>query len=1019
MPILVKSFIPNNTLLTNAVVVEWLSANIWVIWKEIEVISVQNIDRDYSLKEIPTILNTDVNRNKDLKDVIRLVEFWKDRKINNTVWTNENDYIRTDAMIADDVVNMNFEKISNIWLNSDDILEIFVNFSNKPKQFNIEIKDSFDSQNIFWWENFMFTDIVDGINIIKAWKLDDIETDKWYKIYLPIKWTVLENDNLWEINFSAFNWDFKISEISILKDKLRNSWNNIRITFDVDILEDTQKRDIIFWLTNNATLLENQWYEVIFSKNGASTELLKNGIVIWSVTNDDSYIKEWVDKYRLMFVKNKDHLYVSVKYDYLDPEDWILKVKVDHLLDIIDTQPLNLKNSQLVFKNNKNKYKVSNIRIEDWEDNERLSFVKFKAINQNYWSGKITVYNNKWDVDSVNFQLYDNLEDLYVSLTNLTSYNSIITDVIIQPNELTTSYNTYNITEVALIKESETPALISWNTTMDLLGTAIIKKGSDVVQLFKNSKEYIMWYTLFLSKVSPWVQPEWLTLRMYEADWNGDPKVDWTWEKIVLAEKNINTDWVAANPSITPLKIIFPQIAVVDWKDYLFELSTNNPEGLYIYWTDENTFAEWYAYTNREEYPFVAWYEFNEFWKRTYGAKWSIWYLGSILGWVDVPTREIITRDNLLISWKASNNSTVTFEHARNQNLYYKGTFILKWNFTSSNGTWSPMIIKKEQTIDGELFRNYKFSIFGTKLAWSFWFIGTTNTMDFISSVNFADQDVTIAISIDTYNWVIKLYKNGVFAETIAIDPEFVGIPLDSNEWQINIMWNHSTWTNDMEIDFIRMYDSVLELPEIIEGSLPITKYKYKLPYDLAFFMISKSNEVETVEERTYDLGDWIIYEVAWDLILDWYDDWDGITRLILKWNSTFRVKWDIIINANGVLVINDNTKEWDEALSYIWFVTDNDIIIWKDVQYMQGWYFSNNAIKTELSNVQLKVSWLLSGYEVDLQNRTYLQQGKVCSADEKDNCSVILEFDKRIYKRMPPLFYENDDKGWIQIVEE
>jgi len=59
-----------------------------------------------------------------------------------------------------------------------------------------------------------------------------------------------------------------------------------------------------------------------------------------------------------------------------------------------------------------------------------------------------------------------------------------------------------------------------------------------------------------------------------------------------------------------------------------------------------------------------------------------------------------------------------------------------------------------------------------------------------------------------------------------------------------------------MEIDFIRMYDSVLELPEIIEGSLPITKYKYKLPYDLAFFMISKSNEVETVEERTYDLGD-------------------------------------------------------------------------------------------------------------------------------------------------------------------
>jgi hypothetical protein len=140
---------------------------------------------------------------------------------------------------------------------------------------------------------------------------------------------------------------------------------------------------------------------------------------------------------------------------------------------------------------------------------------------------------------------------------------------------------------------------------------------------------------------------------------------------------------------------------------------------------------------------------------------------------------------------------------------------------------------------------------------------------------------------------------------------------------------------------------------------------------------------------------------------------------LILKWNSTFRTKWNIYVNADEVLVINDNTKTWDDAVSYIWFVSDNDIYIWKNVKVLQWWYYAKKSIKTELSKLPLKVFWLLSWNEVDLQNRVYLQKWQICSIIAKDNCSVILEFDKRIYKKMPPLFYSSNEWNGIKIIED
>jgi hypothetical protein len=61
------------------------------------------------------------------------------------------------------------------------------------------------------------------------------------------------------------------------------------------------------------------------------------------------------------------------------------------------------------------------------------------------------------------------MEDIYMSIKQLTSYKGLITDIVLRPNIMLNPYNTYNIKELALIKESETPSVISENSKTELM----------------------------------------------------------------------------------------------------------------------------------------------------------------------------------------------------------------------------------------------------------------------------------------------------------------------------------------------------------------------------------------------------------------------------------------------------------------------------------------------------------------------------------------------------------------------
>lgn len=860
-------------------------------------------------------------------------------------------------------------------------------------------------------------------NTIKyAWNLEDIEADIYYRLLIPVSWNWFENSEIQKLSFETLWSNIEIWDINVLRNYETKIWNNFKISFDLDVLTETNKSDITFWITNNSDILDKSWYKVIFSKNNISTEIYKNGVLLDSIISEEAVIKDGIDKYQLLLTKRWNNIYFATKYKY--SEDWVQKTKISQVLSVEDTELLNLYNSKLIFKSNNNKFKVSNIVVWDWEDKDLYTYVKVRGVVDNLSSWILTLKNDLGEASTKFFTLYSWLDENYIYIWDMIAFRWNITDIILQPN-VTADYNLFNIEYIELVKPSDIPSVISSNDDTELLWQALINKDNTVYQSFLNTKDFIMWFKISIAKTITWDQIEWMTLKMYEGNPDGTIKLDWLWQKILVAEKDISTSTVNIYPQKSSIKVLFPPVAVLDNTNYIIELSSNNENWLYIFWTNIETYTEGYSYIDKKDNTYKESFEFNTLWNTVYWEKWTLWYLGTTVWSSDKPIREIISWDNLKIISNTSNNWVVTIPHSNNLNMLYQWTILLKWDFTSSNSSWSSIILTKEWwDVDGDFTndRAYQLEIepnsnlLKTMLLTYGWNIETCSSL---SPIN--NPDTEIAITFNTQAWDIRIYINWVLDNTCNMSSWSLNRPIQMKENNLTIFWNHNNWSEtEMEIDFIKFYDNQLKASEISNLYNSDTgKNSYRLPYDISFYMISKDADLETIEERTYDVWVWIIKEVDWDLILEWYDAWDGVKRLILKWNATFRVKWDIIINANEVLVINDNSKFWEDSISYIWFISDNDIIVAANTKLIQGWFFARNAIKMELSDVQLYVNGLLSWNEVDTQNRTFMKEDELCSTDNPDACSVVIEFDKRLYQKMPPLFYQSNNKDGFEIKEE
>lgn len=1013
-------------------------------WKTL---SALNVGRDYSTKGSPSITSDRTHETYYDGDKVFVLNNGTYDGSSLTAWSTKT----AEKTILSPITGGN----ANLWLtftsapialNNSDVIESFIKFKGEvPKTLWVAVRNNsgkwtrmYFGEMTFPWEETEW-----GKKTKFIGKLDDLTTDKWYRILIPAAYAEIGNAPMdyffFDIKPNTWSAQIEVGDITVLRNYAKTMGNNIKVSFDVEpIASNTNELELS--ISPTAYNASSNGYSVKFSKSSNETCLYKKGALVTCAVNAESKFNPTISKYRLSFVKTGDKINFVSTYDYLDSTDNVIKKKVVNLISATDSTPLILKDVSLSFATTTWQHKISGVKIEDGEDWEptNILYVKMDGGTYNNYA-KVKLTNEDGSVSEKYFAVVPGQTEYYISLSSLATYEKRITDVEVIPNA-TVDKLPFNIYEISLIKESETPLIITKQDHADLLGVSMLKKWSKVISSFKNTKEKIMWFTIFLRKASAMVYQEGLTLKFYKALPDGTPDY-----ANLLAEKTVTTDSIDSI-NTKPLKITFPPVAVVANDKYAIELSTENTNGFYIYGNNKNEYLEWYSYLLKEEHPEQEWWEFNNLWLNVPGTKGANGYLGTNpLTPTQAPSRYTVSGDNMGVSADKTLAQTVTIPYHTNSEFKTRYTILVKWEFPKGNNGW-PLILQKELNVApftrsyGLFIDNYNkgWDINKNSLHFGFWQNWISWQCAIVTWNEWFAWDHTIWLSIDTVSWDIKVYKDGVMTDwfeigainnTLAVKQWGWSATLSHCEkWRLmastsadtKIIWQHWNWSdNTMKLDYVRIYDDVLSQSQVALLSNPTAQYMYRLPHDIGLYILSKNSDVDSLEERTYDLGEGIVREVDWDLYLDGYDSGNGLKELLLKGNITFHVKGNIYINADNVYVVNDALKEWDTALSYIGFVADKDIIIWANVRHLEWWYFAKWSIKAVPSSLKLEVKWLFAANEVDLQNRTYMGTNFNPNDGTGQEDSVVMEFDSRIYKRMPPLFYQSNDKKWIQIKEE
>lgn len=885
-------------------------------------------------------------------------------------------------------------------------------------------------------------------DIMFAWYLkNNINSSNVYRLLIPVSWTSLEGKEIDKISFETKGAWIELWDVSIIRNystkKTQYNWNNIKVSFDLDVLPETKNRNIIFGLTTNNNT--EQWYKVIFSNNSTETVVYKNWEILWNNTEVGSFIKPNINKYKILFVKLHDKIMVLARYT--DIINGTSTEKTSVIGNYTDPSTIDLTNAKLFFSSSWNKYKVSNITVWQAEKSdlpEYLQIIWWVEWNSTL-SMKVIVKNDLGMLSEKSFELpklnanWDN--KTVIKLSDLEAYSSIITDIILVRENINAQPSKLKIKELELIRDNELSNILIENTDKEILSKVVLNNQSVITQTFVNTDELVSWF-----KIAVWKTENnnstnnKLMLKLFKADndWNF---VIENWNKVLLAEKDVLINNISAAPNKSFIKLTFTPVQLVKWDKYIIELTTDSREWLYVYWnTKQDDYKEWYS-SFYEDYKWTTlkeWVNFDKTWNNLTWIKGSRVLLGK--RWTTlIPEREQLYWNNLWI--KTSTNNVWIAYILDNSKLQFTTAWTIQARIFKE---WTGFLNIYDTTSTDASGKKYWYRLYFSNKTLTFkMYLNTDNPADsevLVMVPDFPLWNMTnskklpneIVVSFDTKLGLWYIYNNWEivvdFSNIFRDKPQLIGKSLNPIQPNVNMRMFNENWmgaNTTMIIDYINLYNdfwtkekATLYNDKYINSNYP-SKNSYLLPYDLWLHIISKDSNLDSLNQRTYDVWTNTIKEVDWDLILEWYDAGDWLKKLFLKWNATFRVKGNIIINADEVHVINDNSKTWTDAISYIWFITDNDIIIWANTKILHGWYFARGSIKTELSNLQLYVYGLLSWDEVDLQNRTYIKNWQVCRTDNNKACSVVIEFDKRLYKRMPPLFFKSNNQDWFSIKEQ
>lgn len=876
----------------------------------------------------------------------------------------------------------------------------------------------------------------------------EIHNFQWYKVIVPL-WNFL-NDGITDIKtvqLSAItDWQPSIEpvifwDVVITNSKDEKKGNNAKIEFDLEkiLAKDTTSFEVN--MSNSSNDRDLSGYKVVFSKWNSETCIYRNGSLLWScVANENSRFIEGVDNIRFAFIKQWEYIWLVSQSDKIDGNGE-LQPAIEEIIKVKDPNPLNINKAKALFTVNDGKLRISNIRVLDWESTHKDDVLHLKMQSVDL-SGTANVYavNHYWSSRNNYLHLQKNNEitDYYVPLHNITNNMWYMTDISVSMQNywLSLGDGELRINEFNIISRSNLPEVIVKNNGWEIIGQTTIKSGQTLTTVFKNDKLFIMWLYFKLQKVKNQAMTHGLTMRMYPV--NADGKIDkWT----LIAEKTVNVDHLSSS-EWTKVKITFPAVAVEKNRKYAVELSTADVNGVYIYGSHRNAYLEGYTTVSVDDASIQDAFEFNDGREHPVSINWRIakkeksywpssWEYSD--SWLSAGNKRLIIKNrNNWEKWLVYNVNALSLKRERTimiqlrelevdnnigQRVVYeqknKDGFYIEGNGIEGNNSWSPRYVFR-------IGDNCKFIFHGLTLS----------------------ANDNIAISINENTNMYKFFKNGTLnywfrlkdkhypflthLGNTAMDCPNLDAALElrdntSTSPFIFGLRNHpASPQNKIGYDYIRYYSEALDvardvLPKISEFS----RVDANIHYDVALGLLSKNDTRDTTDERTYDLWEWIVREIDGDLYLDWLDNGNGVKELLLKGNITFRVKWNIYVNADRIYVLNDKNKTGDSSISYIWFISDNDIIINSNVEHMEGGYFARNAIKTISSETQLKVKGSLAAKEIDLQNRTYMWENYNANNPATHEDSVILEFDNRVYKRMPPLFYKSKTWAGIDIVEK
>lgn len=838
------------------------------------------------------------------------------------------------------------------------------------------------------------------------------------------------------------NW-VQYWDIAILKDFGLSSGNNIKIFADVDIVWNN-RNPLQFTISNTLTDPEKNGYSVILGKNWTDTCIYRNGQLLGTcASSDDSKFKDWINRYKFAFIKTNDNIGLVAQYDEANAE-WQIETKTVEVIKVKDPNPLNIDNARLFISSHNGVHKIYNIKALSWEDIE-LPNVAHMKLQSVWYTGPVdvTIYQSIGNpiTKTVNVEPSSDFHDIYIPF-NIRWWIGTITDVVVEFKNKTTTDQEVRIKEFNLIKESQTPKQIADNKWTETIGKVIVKKWSDVITTFKNDKIFLMWFTLQAKKVNTQAFNEGVTLKLYPI--NADGTINYSQ---LLVEKLVNVDGLDSIAA-KQLRFTFPSIPVVKWQKYAVILSTNNTNGIYLYGSYMNKYIDGYSTANEDVNFAVEWFEFFDNKEAQIGVNGSA---GRIQSYKRGLSRSL-----------GNNNYAYPFQTGQWEFLT---TTLQKHTITPSHSV--AVKIGNKWTAAWTSFNTLYYSphttIESIALQWNtsklvLW-LGDKCMVETNVSINNNDS---ILVSFNHIEKQFSVFVNNQLTNKISLssNQNSPGIINHNGNatitgwlgWRINCYlipnklpsgWV-SNWvylqpkSNASVMLMIKPGQSIMSLPAFIEldyarifnksasNSLEAqtmtqdtSKFETSTPHDMYLGIMSKNDDRDSEEERTYDLGEWIVREIDWDLYLDGYDNGSGVKELLLKWNITFRVKGNIYINADRMYVLNDKNKTGDSAISFIWFIADKDIIINSNVEHFEGWFFAKWAIRTIPSDKQLKIKGSVAAQEIDFQNRTYMGKNYDPNNPSTHEDSVVLEFDNRIYKRMPPLFYKSDNNAGIDIKEK